>query len=155
MLRNRGFGLIELVIVIAILGILTGLVLAGVSISRDRSLDVRVKSGIRQLRIVADEYALENGESFDGFAGCVGTPNLANCGSQSTADSIAILIADIEAANASSNSVSASSSAAEFCVAAPLKSASGNFVCADSNGETFENASSLSPCTGSTTCLYN
>jgi len=155
MMRNRGFGLVELLIVIAIIGILIGLVLAGVTISRDRSYDVRVKSGIRQLRIIAEKYSSENGDSFDGFAGCIGTPTATNCITQASADSVQALRLDIETANTASGSVSASSSETDFCVTAPLKSSSTSYVCADAGGETYEGASSTAPCASGTSCTFN
>lgn len=155
MRRNSGFGLIELLIVIAIIGVLAGLILASVNISRARSYDVHVKSGVRQLRLAAENYGDSNNDSYDGYAGCIGTPSAANCLSQSTADSIQVLIDDIVTSNGVPSSVSASSDATGFCVAAPLKSAPGSYVCADKGGELSEGASTTSPCSTGTSCVFN
>lgn len=156
--KNLGFTLIELLIVIAIIGILSGLILAGISLSRDRSEDVRIKSGIRQLRVLAEDYFDGNSYSYVDYDDCVETPDATTCHSQDISDKIVTLITDIEDGNNLPGSVDAAAATQEFCLTAPLKSDPTTYVCTDISGQLFEDTSASSPCGGgtpTTTCTYN
>lgn len=59
-LGREGFTLIELLMVVAIIGLLSSIVIGGVSSSRKLARDAKRKSDMRQLRIAAEAY-LERG----------------------------------------------------------------------------------------------
>jgi prepilin-type N-terminal cleavage/methylation domain-containing protein len=54
MFNRKGFTLIEMLIVIAIIGILSAAVLAGLGPSRDKAKDARIISGMNQVRAIAE-----------------------------------------------------------------------------------------------------
>lgn len=153
--KTSGFTLIELLVVIAIIGILAVFVLAGVRSARDKSEDVRVKSGIRQFRAIAENFYDGNVYSYDGFGTCITTPNATNCLDQETADQVTTLKTDIEDANSLIGSLDASSSETDFCLAAPLKSSATTYVCVDFTGRQYEDESTDPPCSSTTSCTYN
>lgn len=72
-MKNRGFTLIELLVVISIIGILSGIILVGLSIARDRARDARVKEELINLRTAMELYYSEHKtyqDSNDGTTAC-------------------------------------------------------------------------------------
>jgi len=60
-LGRRGFTMIELLVVTAIIGILTGIVLAALTNARNRSFDVAVKDNLGNIRTQAGIFHTNNG----------------------------------------------------------------------------------------------
>jgi type II secretion system protein G len=58
---NKGFTLIELLIVLAIIGILTGLLLANFIGVRQRARDAQRKSDTKQIQVALELYRQDNG----------------------------------------------------------------------------------------------
>lgn len=57
---KKGFTLVEMMIVIAIIGILTSMVLVGLGGARDRARDARIQSNMNNLRLIAEmRYAAD------------------------------------------------------------------------------------------------
>ncbi|MDO8752021.1 MAG: type II secretion system protein, partial [Candidatus Wolfebacteria bacterium] len=52
--KNEGFTLIEMMVVIAVVGILSAAVLAGLAPSRNKAKDARIVSGVQQARAVVE-----------------------------------------------------------------------------------------------------
>ncbi len=134
---KKGFTLIELLVVIAIIGILAALVLVALGSARDKANDTRVKSGIAQLRTLAETIYDSDNSQYTKVQACFNsttTPTGTTCAGQETA--VGKLITDVNAANSTTTgtSINAVSTATAYCVSAKLKSNSAQFFCADSSG---------------------
>ena len=130
---NNGFTLIELLVVIAIIGILAALVLVALGNARDKAHDVRVRSGIGQLRTLAEVYYNSNGASYLGLDTCYDTPNSTNCVGD-IEGSVAAVKADVIDA-ADTGTFRTGSIADEFCISNSLWSNTNEYFCADASGE--------------------
>lgn len=62
--RNRGFTLLELLIVIAIIGVLASVILASLNSARVNARDTRRATDLQQLQKAFELYANDNGGSF-------------------------------------------------------------------------------------------
>ena len=60
--KNRGFTLIELLVVIAIISLISAIVLNNVAASRMKAADTKVAEDLRQVKIAAELYYLDNKE---------------------------------------------------------------------------------------------
>ena len=76
---KKGFTLIELIVVIAIIGIMSSIVLAAINITRGRGNDAKVKAQLSRARSSAELYYTSNTNSYNGIAGDISgscnTPN--------------------------------------------------------------------------------
>jgi prepilin-type N-terminal cleavage/methylation domain-containing protein len=65
--NKKGFTLIELIVVIAIIGILASIVLVSLGAARSKANDVAIKADFSSLRAAAELYAMDNGSSYASF----------------------------------------------------------------------------------------
>lgn len=63
-LRSKGFSLLELVIILAILGILAALLIGGMKIVGDAAKNVRCISNLRQWGLAVNQFAADNNGAF-------------------------------------------------------------------------------------------
>ncbi len=68
---NRGFALIELMTVIAIIGVLSSIFLASLSNSRSKAANTSIKANLSNARAQAELYYDTNNESYAGLCGTV------------------------------------------------------------------------------------
>lgn len=136
MKKITGFSLIELLIVIAIIGILTGLILVGTSRSRLKGQDNAIRSSTGQLRLMAEQVYDTQGASYLNWH--------LNAGVQSQ---VAQLLADIDEkyGNTTADTYPASfpgsyetviraSQRKDYCISAPLRAQPGSYYCIDTTG---------------------
>lgn len=128
-MSQRGLTFIEILIVVGIIGILVTVVLAGVTSSRRKAVDNRIRSNISQIRILAEVAFDSNGSSYENW-------------SQETSiqESLTRLKDKIDedegdAAGAPYVTVIRESQAQDYCVSAPLTSDAGHFYCIDKTGK--------------------
>lgn len=65
-MKNRGFTLVELLVVSGIIAILAGIAFTGVRSARLAAIDARIQGEIARLAASAEMYYLGNDYSFDG-----------------------------------------------------------------------------------------
>src|SRR3989344_7205426 len=131
--RSAGYSLIELLMYIAIIGILAALILLGVLAARSKAADARIRNDIAQLRWEAEIVFDSQGANFTGWSRY-----------HSVSDQVEILLADIaDALGGTGAATVLDGDSDSYCVSAPLVSASNRHYCVDHRG-TFEEVSS--PC---------
>ncbi|HLD25513.1 MAG TPA: prepilin-type N-terminal cleavage/methylation domain-containing protein [Candidatus Andersenbacteria bacterium] len=130
-MKTKGFTLVELIIVIAIVGIIAAIVMIAFNTSRAKAYDARIKMVVHQLRTLGEVYYYNNEYSFSGYDTCLGTPNEANCPGK-LAEAVSTLKGELTRSNSSGPNVTATSSS--FCVGAPLATDSTQAFCKDAEG---------------------
>lgn len=116
-----GFTLVELLVIIAIIGLISSILAAGIKGQLDRARDARAKSNMNQLRIEAVEIRQDYG-SYDPSILCCDGPSckpevVKNC------DEVESLVKIEPVINSTTN---------EFCIY--VKLSSGLYFCLDSAG---------------------
>jgi len=66
---KKGFTLLELMVVIAIIGILTSIILVSISAAKNKGFDAQVESELSGVKSAASIYYGNNGNSYIGHAG--------------------------------------------------------------------------------------
>jgi prepilin-type N-terminal cleavage/methylation domain-containing protein len=127
---RNGFSFIELLLAVAILAILLVMVLVTVHYGQTRGQNIRVRSDVRQLRLLAEEIFDNTGAS---YAHWTNNPLVIN--------QIQTLRDDIDAANTlqpgvNSTSVVIDTRETEYCISGqlPTPDNGGKFVCVDATG---------------------
>lgn len=134
----RGFSLIELLVVVAIIGVLSSVVLVSINTARNRGADAAVKENLHTIRNEADLYRDSTG-GYGTAAAVQGSP--ITSAPAYNASGANFLIRDREANNALRSAMNAGGSAyyaigtggASYAVAVELKSQTGHW-CIDTNG---------------------
>lgn len=68
-LPHRGFTLLELLVVIAVIGLLTSIVLMSLNSARDKGADAASRSNLNNIRSQTELYYHDNGLSYEGVCG--------------------------------------------------------------------------------------
>ncbi|MBI5133864.1 MAG: prepilin-type N-terminal cleavage/methylation domain-containing protein [Candidatus Taylorbacteria bacterium] len=72
---RKGFTLVELLISIAIIGIISSIVLGNIASSKQKGTDALIKSNMHDARTAAELYYGDNGNSYAGVCGSIPSPN--------------------------------------------------------------------------------
>ncbi len=127
---KRGFTLIEILVVVAIIGILTTVIVANLYQARVKAADAAVKDDLNGIRSQAEIYYSLHNDSYGNYSGTT-CPSVAGAGSLFSNDSN-ILGAINHAVNVGSGNSFCSTNGILWAVAIGLKS-SGSW-CIDSTG---------------------
>ena len=140
--KNSGFTLIELMIVIAIIGMLAAIVTVGLARARSTAKDAKIKSDISQASTEAELIRADT----DSYATLCASGNT-SLNSSSTDYSLDVLQTDLTNQGAT---VSCFSGASSYCLSAKMNN--GNWFCRDSTGRSADNLTT-NPCTAAdSTC---
>lgn len=138
---QKGFTLIEIIIVIAIIGMLAVLVMVALNKARQSAFNARVQSNVRQLRLLAEAAYDSNAASYVNWSQM-----------PSVKSPVTTILEDTDLAHG--NPIGApylttirESEVSSFCVSAPLHPSNGGHVCVDARG-VFVNADQ--PCSETT-----
>lgn len=132
---KRGFTLVELILVIAIIGILSSVVLVSTSSSRDKSRDASIQSNLRNLQVQAESYYYS--ATPNSYGTSVSTNGVCKLAGTVFSDArIGRMIDAIEGINGSTTGVVCNNSSSAYAVSSPLiYGVNGNmFWCVDSIG---------------------
>lgn len=129
-----GFSLVELLITIAIIGILAAMIIVIAVPARNKAIDARIRNDIAQLRWEAEIVYDSQGASYQNWPAHA-----------TVVDNVNIILSDIDDALGQANStVIRDSDNQSYCVSAPLVSTPGNHYCIDAGG-VFEEVASSCP----------
>ena len=145
---KKGFTFIELLIVVALFGILTVLVFVSLNSAKHNTEDSRLQSDVKQLRAIA-EVLYNNSLSYKNVATCFNaTSDWSSCGDQ--ASQVKLLTADaITAYSGADGGIVATSNSSSLCISSRMNS--GKYICVDTSGNT--KLDGTGNCAGSThTC---
>lgn len=127
--RQSGLTFLEILLVVAVLGILITFVLASVTTSRRKAIDNRTRSNVSQLRLLAEIAFDSNGGSYE---------NWAQESSIQTEVTRLLEKIDEDSGDASGPPYVThvrQSQSQNYCVSAPLRGNSGSFYCIDKTGK--------------------
>lgn len=136
--KQAGVTFLEILLVIAVLGILFTLVLAGVNSSRRKAIDNRIRSNVSQLRLLAEIAFDSNGGTYLDWSNEI-----------SIQDELTRLLEENDkdygdAAGPPYVTAVRNTEPQGYCVSAPLTASSGDYYCVDATGK-FQTASSPCP----------
>ena len=145
MKKEKGFTLVELLVVVSVIAILASTVLVNLRGARERAMDSRVITSLSQVRAVAEIIQSRTG----GYVGL--------CGSGTTLGSIEglpVLATDIEANNGAGIGIICHATATDYCVSSLLnETAPAAHWCINSAGRSVR-TTATTPCVSATsTCI--
>jgi prepilin-type N-terminal cleavage/methylation domain-containing protein len=123
LIRQKGFTLVELLVVVAIIGILTSIVTLSLNIARGKGANAAVKANLKGLGGQAEVFYDNSGGTYVGFCG---DPNV----------DLALKQASVSGTGVDTNS-ECQSSGSEWAAQTPFKIADGEgntFWCVDNSG---------------------
>ena len=125
---KKAFTLVEMLVVIAIIGILATAILVSLGPARTQARDARIRADVQQLRNLAETYYNTNNFDYRGFAGSMSTP-VSSCSSD-TPSGVQALCNDItQNSGQAPTFVATRNSVAIFATLA-----SGGAICMDTQG---------------------
>ena len=149
-MQQRGFTLIELMLVIAVIVILVTIIAGLMMNSRSRAQNARLESDLKQLRVLGESYSNQSG-SYVGWDDCVLHPDTAQCRTDDPglAGSVQTLKNDIQVRQPDHN-LSTGIGDTTFCMS--LNLLNGNVACTDSTGQFKTDLSSFQCSNGAPIC---
>jgi prepilin-type N-terminal cleavage/methylation domain-containing protein len=132
---KKGFTLIEILIVVAIIGILATIVIVSLREASDRGRNTKIVAGVVQVRKIAEDMYLQEATGYEGLCLNDGTGGVGSNIDMQTIE------ADI---GQFGRSLDCYSEQYHYCVSVELMGENANYFCIDDNGNNIESAST--PC---------
>ncbi|MGI9117994.1 MAG: type II secretion system protein [Minisyncoccia bacterium] len=130
MKNEKGFTLMELLVVIVIIGLLAAVIIGALQSGRDKSVDSAIKSSLVNARTQAQLFYDRNTNSY----GATTSSCAATVGTVFADPTIAAQITQVDNQNGSTtNSISCASNGASFAIASVLKTDATKAYCVDGN----------------------
>jgi prepilin-type N-terminal cleavage/methylation domain-containing protein len=130
--QKKGFTLIEILMVVAIIGILATIVSVSLREASDRGRSARMIAGVVQIRRIAEEMYLQEADGYNNLCDGLGGPS-------SNAD-IQMIEAEVVK---DGRSLTCYSSQYYYCVSVQLTGENAKYFCIDHNGNNIESAATL------------
>jgi len=137
-LKSKGFTLIEILIVIAIIGILASIVVVSLRGASERTKNTKIVTDTIQIRRVAELMYLQEDSGYQDLCSA-GTLNVASN------ESLQVLKTDIEYYSGASNVITCYASSRSYCVSVELVGVQPRWFCIDDDGNNAQFSSQ--PCT--------
>ena len=128
--KKRGFTLMELLVVVAIIGILAAIVMVSLNTARNKGKNGAVKAQMAQLRSAAEMFSEDNSGSFTGW-----------CADGETAKISAGVV------NSGGASFSCNESSSAWAAEAALAGTAAGYWCVDSSGASKAEAATMAAAT--------
>ncbi len=135
--NNKGFTLIEMLVVIAMIGLLSAVVLVALGPSRNKAKDTRIISDIQQIRSVAETR-------YNPTTNTYAITAVTACNADSGSTDINTALKDIDTNNGSACTINLTANSNGYAVSA--KTASGNNYCVDSTGKVASSTAAAGIC---------
>jgi general secretion pathway protein G/type IV pilus assembly protein PilA len=143
---KKAFTLIELLIVIAIIGILAGIVLVSLTGALKKGKDSRIQADLQQVRNIAGMIMSDRG-NYDELCNS-STNNDLNTSHDTYGTQLSTLSNDIKTQQGGTLTLKCYASGNDYCISAALVAKTGYYLCIDSDGNVV--ATSSNPCTAVT-----
>ena len=144
MKKEKGFTLVELLVVVSVIAILASTVLVNLRGARERAMDTRVIMSLGQIRGIA---AIIHSRTGNYAALCAASPAVSTL---AVTDGLPALAMDIDANNGTaSNPAVCVAAGNDYCVSSPLN-VPGEFWCVTSRGRSSRTAASCTTAATST-----
>jgi len=144
---KKAFTLIELLIVIAIIGILAGIVLVSLTGALKKGKDSRIQADLQQVRNIAGMIMSDTG-SYDGL--CNSSNDDLNTSHDTYSTQLSTLSNDIKTQQGGTLTLKCYASGNDYCISAALVAKKDNYLCIDSDGNVVVVATSSHPCGAAT-----
>jgi len=150
MKKEKGFTLVELLVVVSVIAILASVVLVNLRGARERAMDTRVISSLGQVRAVAEIIHSRTGSYFN-LCGMTPIDSLAS----TTVDGLVVLRDDINANNGAAGHATCftPSPHTEYCVLSALNETPAAFWCINSAGRSARVTTTAGCTATTTTCM--
>jgi len=142
-MKIKGFTIIELLIVTAIIGIISSVVLVSLNTAREKAQNTKIKAQLSQLNTSAELYSDQNGHYGTETTSCSGTGSFFIDPSASVLISAGESASGFSATCVSDNGLGSVGNATSWAVSLPLKTSSTTSWCANSIGESKQGTATL------------
>lgn len=142
---HSGFTLIEILIVVAIIGILSTIVIVSLREATDRTKNAKIIANITQVRKVAEELYVQEADGYTSLCNGTGGVNSSN-------PDLAMVETDLQNYLGASSSMTCYASNYHYCLSTRLVDDSTRWFCIDSKATDLDITQTANPCDSGEAC---